>query len=462
MNNRKSQSILWMSAVVLLFVLIVRATWSGAGNGNPANDRHAADKPIENGNVPVAPDEHLEGEVELWNLKLGHLRLVNASMQMLLDALRRNGARICWEIPADAASEPYVDADGLWAWKGDRPITVDLSGLKLSEALDKFTKADPRYYWKHVPGTSLINIIPHKSKLDFEVESVNITSDAESIVSKIMQRDPAKYLHLKFGRIGGGELPVVTVRMERGTARDFLNEVVKSIPYCWERYGEALRGGGLRFVSAADPIARPRADAPEPLATEIVFPELHRGPQTNRNLQYEVRRIRIGSSWGVGVEKIPLRPRPRPWFSERIRTLGAVLHDPEKTLLSQFVQFMQWFVDEHADGLVRHHVHPDGVQDGNTKYSSDELHAALRKAFEKVDYTQFWLDDFMDADRIKINRLADEKYLVSAKTKQQVFEGKTYFPAELSLTYELAPAKFGVRRWYVVGMHWSGVLAPEK
>src|SRR2546423_1622053 len=75
----------------------------------------------------------------------------------------------CWEIPADAVPESFVDADGVGAVRCDRPITIDLSGLKLSEALDRLTTADPRYYWKHVAGTSMINIIPYKSKLEFEV-----------------------------------------------------------------------------------------------------------------------------------------------------------------------------------------------------------------------------------------------------------------------------------------------------
>lgn len=110
----------------------------------------------------VAPEVRDE---ESWDVRLGQLRFVNAPMSLVLRFLRNDPVRVCWEIPADAVPGNFVDADGVLAWNDDQPITVDLSGLKISEAMDRLTKADPRYSWKRVPGTSIINIIPIKSKL---------------------------------------------------------------------------------------------------------------------------------------------------------------------------------------------------------------------------------------------------------------------------------------------------------
>lgn len=229
--------------------------------------------------------------------------------------------------------------------------------------------------------------------------------------------------------------------MEHGTGRDFLNEVVKTIPgLLWERDSRELR-----LINKGPPIEIPDG-VPKPLtpARTIIFPEVQRGEPTNGAFRYEMRAKTLEGRVHVSVEKVPVLPA----FEERMRKRSAALPEPEKTLLTKFVSVVQSYLNEDVAGLEKS-IHPDGIRDGTTRFTKDEVVSNWIRAFKKLHYQQFKLDDVLIPDQIEIKALAEGRYRVSAKPKTTRVGAFTFFDDELWFVFE----KSVEGQWLIVEFH---------
>ena len=233
-------------------------------------------------------------KVDVLRRRIRRFEVKNIPIVYAVVALNKLGVDVCFERVQYDKSDEYVDRDGVRLFLADRLISIDLKNAEVRQILDQLVEQHPLYRWVAVPGTSLINLIPKKSQLEFNIGPMNVHGNPYRILGNTAAFPGSERLR---GGFRGGHLPKVTLKLPRCSARDFLNAMVKQHPGLVWRFSQF----NLRVPSSWSVSFN---QAPKPYMDEVlvVFPDARKGKLTNTSIRYEMKARNVN-----GVRRLVLK-----------------------------------------------------------------------------------------------------------------------------------------------------------
>jgi hypothetical protein len=277
---------------MLPFALLLHCVQLPASRPLQADEAPSADSRLKKGYEALRP-RPTDPKSDVLEMEIPRFRVKDAPLGFVCYALHHIGVDICCEQALRHNDLWYVDGDGVALFSADKLISLDLRNTQVSRVMDRIVELDSRYRWERIAGTEVINLLPRKSRLGFEVGPIDFAGKPYDLLAQFEGKPESRVLVPGLIR-GQNNLPEIKLKTGQVSARELLNAIVRQHP-----------GMVWNFVGAPSINYLPKTWATAK-QVELVYPDVRIGLPTSDAAQYVITEKRI-----EGVETVVVERRPR-------------------------------------------------------------------------------------------------------------------------------------------------------